>query len=165
MLKKFFSVIGVMSLVCFSFYYTDLATNLIKNNDPIMKEIMKVSKEYIKEPINATLINNNIIPGISGSQINVDGSYFSMKKYGSFNEDLIVYEEVVPAISTSNVYDKYVNGGNKTKKNVCLVIVVEDYSYLENVIDILNSKDIKATFFVEGEIIDTSMDVIKNLCR
>ena len=161
MLKKFFSVFGVMLLVCFSFYYTDLATNLIKNNDPIMKEIIKVSKEYDENPINAVLIDNNIIPGISGSKINTDESYFSMKKYGSFNENLMVFEEVLPSVSVSNTFDKYFSSGNKSKRDVCLVIVVEDYSYLENIIDILNSKGVKATFFVDGEIIDDSIDVLK----
>ena len=161
MLKKFFSVFGVMLLVCFSFYYTDLATNLIKNNDPIMKEIIKVSKEYDENPINAVLIDNNIIPGISGSKINTDESYFSMKKYGSFNENLMVCEEVLPSGSVSNTFDKYFSSGNKSKRDVCLVIVVEDYSYLENIIDILNSKGVKATFFVDSEIIDDSIDVLK----
>lgn len=161
MLRKFFSFVGVLSLVCFSFYYTDFATNLIKSNDPIMKEIIEVSKEYIKEPINATLINNNIVPGISGNKVNIDESYYSMKKYGAFNKDLIVFEEVVPTVSTSNTFDKYVSNGNKTKKDVCLVIVVEENAYLENIIDILDSKEVKATFFVDSKIINDSLDIIK----
>lgn len=161
MLKKFFSAIGVISFVCFSFYYTDLATHLIKNNDPIMKDIIEVSKEFEVSAIDATLVNNNIIPGISGSKVNIDKSYYSMKKYGSFNEDLIVFEEVIPTVSASNTFDKYVSNGNKTKKDVCLVIVVEENAYLENIIDILDSKGVRATFFIDSKIINNSLDIIK----
>ena len=87
MFKKFFSIVGVMGLICFSFYYTHLATVVVKNNDPIMKKIINVSKTYTQKPINATLSNNSIIPGVSGLEVDLDKSYESMKKYGSFNED------------------------------------------------------------------------------
>ena len=75
MKKNFFSVVGVIALVCFSFYYTDLATIIIKENDPIMKEIKRVSNHYKEESVNATLHQNNIIPGISGLQLDIEKTY------------------------------------------------------------------------------------------
>ena len=161
MIKKFFSIIGVFALVCFSFYYTSLATTIIKNNDPIMKQIIKVSENYKEQPINAVLVNNNITPGISGLEVDVDRSYESMKKYGSFNENLMVFKSLTPSVSVSNIYDKYITGGNEKNQVVSLVITVEDYSYIENIIDILDSKEVKATFFVSTDIVEESPDIVK----
>ena len=101
-----------MTLICFSFYYTDSAVDIVKRNDPIMKEIKGVMKQYEEKSIDATLIDNNIIPGISGVKVDLDKSYEKMKKYGSFDEGLLVFSEVVPTISTSNTYDKYIIKGN-----------------------------------------------------
>ena len=108
MFKKFFSIVGVMGLICFSFYYTHLATVVVKNNDPIMKKIINVSKTYTQKPVNATFSNNSIIPGVSGLEVDLDKSYESMKKYGAFNEDLVVLKSVTPLVSVSNIYDKYI---------------------------------------------------------
>lgn len=159
-MKKIFTVIGVLSLVCFSFYYTNLATEIIKNNDPIMKKIVKVSESYKKESINAVFSDNTIIPGISGVKVDINNSYESMKKYGKFNEDLIVFEEIMPTVSVQNTFDKYIRHGNVTKTNVSIIIIVDDPSYVENILDILNSKEVKVTFFVGKNIINESMDLI-----
>lgn len=159
-MKKIFTVIGVLSLVCFSFYYTNLATEIIKNNDPIMKKIVKVSESYKKESIDAVFSDNTIIPGISGVKVDINNSYESMKKYGKFNEDLIVFEEIMPTVSVQNTFDKYIRRGNVTKTNVSIIIIVDDPSYVENILDILNSKEVKVTFFVSKNIINESMDLI-----
>ena len=52
MLKKFFSFLGVSSLVIFSFYYTDFAVNIVRNNDPIMKEIKENKNKFEENYIN-----------------------------------------------------------------------------------------------------------------
>ena len=124
MFKKFFSIVGVMGLICFSFYYTHLATVVVKNNDPIMKKIINVSKTYTQKPINATFSNNSIIPGVSGLEVDLDKSYESMKKYGSFNEDLVVLKSVTPLVSVSNIYDKYITRGNDRNNNIALIIIM-----------------------------------------
>ena len=159
-MKKIFTVIGVLSLVCFSFYYTNLATEIIKNNDPIMKKIVKVSESYKKESINAVFSDNTIIPGISGVKVDINNSYESMKKYGKFNEYLIVFEEILPTVSLQITFEIYIRRGNVTKTNVSIIIIVDDPSYVENILDILNSKEVKVTFFVGKNIINESMDLI-----
>ena len=40
MFKKYTSYLGVLVLACFSFYYTDRAVDIVKRNDPIMKNIL-----------------------------------------------------------------------------------------------------------------------------
>lgn len=160
MKKNFFSIVGVIALVCFSFYYTDLATAIIKENDPIMKEIKRVGNHYKEESVNATLSGNNIIPGINGLQIDIEQTYSSMKRYGSFNDNLIVFEEVVPTISINNIYDKYIKNGNSSKNMVSLIFIIDDYSYVTEIINVLDSKSIKVTFFVSTTIVDESPDLL-----
>ena len=41
MLKKVTSILGTISLICFSFYYTDSAIDVIKKTDPIMQQIIE----------------------------------------------------------------------------------------------------------------------------
>ena len=60
-------IIGVF-LLLFSFYYTDLSINLIRQNDPIMKEIKKSNKKFYIKSVNAKIDGNKIIPGRNGRE-------------------------------------------------------------------------------------------------
>ena len=163
MLKKFFTFFGVMALICFSFYYTDTAVDIVKRNDPIMKEIQSVSNFYYKESIDAVLIDEGIIPGISGTQINIDKSYEKMKKYGSFEKSLLVFEEVTPSVTTSKTYDKYIISGNSVNQKVSLIFKLEDTVYIDEILDVLKEKNIKTTFFIISEIIKNDIDILKKI--
>ena len=49
-MKRIFTALGVMTLVCFSFYYTEQIALLARNADPLMKEILNVyEKKNIKK--------------------------------------------------------------------------------------------------------------------
>jgi len=163
MIKKFFSLIGALTLICFSFYYTDSAVDIVKRNDPIMKEIVNVSSSYEEKSIDATLVDNNIIPGISGVKVDIDKSYEKMKKYGSFDEGLLVFEEVVPTISTSNTYDRYIVKGNSNKQSISLVFELSDTFYIDEILRILRDKEVKGTFFIIEEIISNDIDVLEKI--
>ncbi|MBQ7136841.1 MAG: hypothetical protein IJO43_02550 [Bacilli bacterium] len=163
MIKKFFSLTGVLTLICFSFYYTDSAVNIVKRNDPIMKEIQSVMVEYEQKSIDATLIDNNIIPGICGLKVNADKSYEKMKKYGSFDEGLLVFEEFLPTINISNNYDKYIVKGNSSKQSVSLVFLMEDTFYIDDILSVLKEKEIKVNFFVTSQIINNDIDVLEKI--
>ena len=163
MIKKFFSLTGALTLICFSFYYTDSAVDIVKRNDPIMKEIESVMSEYETDSIDATLINNNIIPGISGVKVDVDRSYEKMKKYGSFLESLLVFEEVVPTISTSNTYDKYIIKGNSNKQSISLIFPLSDTFYIDEILDELKEKKVKVTFFITEDIISHDIDILEKI--
>ena len=163
MLKKLFSRIGVICLVIFSFYYTNLTVNIIKGNDPIMKEIEQTKSKYEKDSINAVVSYNSIIPGANGIGVDINSSYTAMKRYGSFNDSLMVFNVVSPVISVTNIYDKFITSGNESKNLISLVFVINNYSYLTEIINILNSKSVKATFFIDKDIINDSFDLIKLL--
>lgn len=159
-MKNVFSILGVIALVCFSFYYTESAVNIVKRNDPIMKEIIKVSSEYEVEAVDAVLKNNNIIPGISGTRLDIDASYSNMKRLGEFNSGLLEFEEVVPSVSVTNNYDKFIINGNNSNSDVYIVVKMNNTSYIEEIIDILKETNTKITFFLDYEIVMKSSDVL-----
>lgn len=163
MLKKFFSFCGAFALICFSFYYTDSAVEIIKRNDPIMKEIKNANDELKLEPVNATIENSYITPGISGTEIDLDKSYEKMKEYGEYHSSLLVFEEVNPVISIKNNYDSYIQKGNHSKREVSLIFTMEDTSYLQEIVQILSLENTRATFFLDSEIFSSSIDALKLL--
>ena len=126
MLKKYISYLGIIALACFSFYYTDKAVDIVKRNDPIMKEIIKNKEKYLVNSVNATIDKDEIIPGINGIKVNVDKSYENMKKNNTYNEKLYVFDEIIPDLSLIDSYDKYIISGNNKYQNVALVFKIVD---------------------------------------
>ena len=59
---KYFRLIGIMSLLVFSFYLTDFVTELAINTNPLMQSIKINSTNYITESVDAIIDNNTIIP-------------------------------------------------------------------------------------------------------
>ena len=128
-----------------------------------MKKIKLSSSDYKVDSINAIISGNKIISGLSGIDVDYDKSYYNMKKYGVYNESLIVLKNVKPTISIDNNYDKYIIGGNKNNKNISFVFTVKDYDGLDKVLSILNSKNIVSTFFIDGTLFEKYSYKIKNI--
>ena len=147
-MKKLFECIGLIMLVVLSFFGTEKIANVIKDNDDIMKQIKEAKTQYIIEPIDASIIDNKIIPGIAGSTINVKDSYKKMKKLNKFNSNLLVYEKVLPNNSVNRVFNKYVISGNKNKLEVGILFLIDNKDEIDDVINILGNN--KATFFIDG---------------
>ena len=94
--------IGLICLICFTFFYTEKIITISINQDEIMIKLKEVENTYNIEPINAILKENTIIPGNLGKYIDIDASYKEMKKIGYFEESLIKYEDIYPNISINN---------------------------------------------------------------
>ncbi len=149
MLKKIIRVTSILILSIFSFYYTNESIALIRNTDPIMQEIKNTESKYNVSSVDAKIIENTIIPGQVGKEINYEESYVKMKQYGAYNESLITLKEVKPVISIDDYYDKFIVSGNPTKKSVALVFKIVDKSPKE-IVTILNKNNTLATFFIDG---------------
>ena len=162
MLKKISQMTIIILLSIFSFYYTNKSIEIISIQDPLMKEIKNKTNKYNIEATKATIKNNTIIPGINGKEIDYETSYKKMKEYGNYNEFLITLKDVKPAISINDNYDKYIIRGNKKIKSVALVFVIEN-TFPSNIIKILNSKNIKATFFVDGIYIENNYQELEKM--
>lgn len=162
MMKKHFTIIITILLFIFSFYYTDKCINILKRKDPLMQEIIKKSKEININPTNAIITNNTVIPGISGLNINLDKSYEKMKKLGSFNESLIVYEEILPNISYKNYYDKIIVSNNNNNK-LSLVFNIKDLSIYQEINNILTKYQLKGNYYFQNSFFSNNIDDITKI--
>lgn len=161
--KNVYQVLSVLFLLIFSFYYTNKSIDIIRQTDPIMKQIKNSSTKYETKAVNAKISEDTIIPGLSGTDVDYEQSYQKMKKYGSYNESLTVFKETKPTISIDDTYDKYVISGNNYKKSVALVFKIEKNSNITNINNILLQEDIKSTMFMDGLWLENNLEVVKNL--
>lgn len=148
-MKKILSFIGMISLITSSFIICEKTAIVVKETDNLMIEIKEKKKNYEKDPINAQINNNEIIPGLNGRKVNVEKSYDNMKKIGSFNENYIIYDDVKPEISYKKNYDKYIVKGNDKKNMISLIFIVKENNNIDNILNILENNNIKTTFFID----------------
>lgn len=156
-MKKVIEVIFVLLLVLFSFYYTEKAIVLLEINDPIMKKIKDKGSVKEEEAINAKVEGDYLIPGYNGLAIDLNNSFTKMKGYGSYNDALLVFEEVKPTISIDDYYDKYISSGNGISTNIALVFTIDNNSYTNNLLNILKEMNIVGTFFIDGKYTDSNI--------
>lgn len=147
-------------LVIFSFYFTEKTAILVRNQDPIMQKIKKVSSQYNYESVNATIEDDYIIPGMYGQRIDEIKSLMQMKENNIFNSLFLVSEFVKPEISLEDNADKIIIGGNPRKQAVALIFDKEAYQIYEY----LKSLNIQATTLInQGDFNrDIPFEVINN---
>ena len=165
-MNKFFCILGSVTLVILSFIYTEKTVNVIKEYDDIMISIKSENKNYRIDAADAIIKDNTIIPGLKGREIDENRSYSKMKRYGSYNSSLLEYNDIIPSISIENNFDKYVIGGNKNKNMVSLIFLVTKNDNIDNIIKILNSKNVKGNFFIDGTWVQNNeqklIEIIQN---
>lgn len=159
-MRKFFRNLGIISLICFSFYFTEKTVSVIKDADELMIEIKNKQDNYYIEPIDGIIKDNTFIPGISGKKINIDKSYKKMKQYGLFNEGLLIYDIVKPKNQLNNNLDKYIISGNSLKKQVSIILTVDSSNYLDEVLAVLSDNNIYVNFFVEGSWLEENSNFL-----
>lgn len=163
-MKKFFQFTGLITIMCLSFFYTEKAVDVVKEYDEIYQKIVSIDEKYTVNPKDAIIVNNTIIPGISGHKINKDLSYSKMKRYGKYNESLIVYDKIKPNISISQNKDKFIISGVKERKFVSLLFLIKDNKTdIDYILKVLNEKDINSDFFIDGSWAETNIDYIINI--
>ncbi len=159
-MKKFFECIGMISLVCVSFFFTEKTARVVKETDEIMVEIKKASETHINKSIDAVIKEDTIIPGIYGGVIDEGKSYEKMKRVGSYQENLLVYKKIMPSISIEKNFDKYIISGNPKKNMATLLFLVKDNDDTTKIENILKQKNVKASFFVDGNWFENHNDKI-----
>lgn len=162
-MKKVWQASGVIFLFLFSLYYTEKVVDVLRDSDPIMKTMKKEEHKYYEEAVDAILTDNSIIPGAKGSKVDVNESYKKMKRYGSYKESLLVFEEIAPSVSVDDYYDKYVERGSGLESNVSLVFKVERTDNIDSILTILETNSEKATFFVDGLWLENNQALVSNM--
>lgn len=162
-IKKLIRPISALLLLLFSFYYTNQVVEIIRERDPIMQQIRLSSEKYQIASENAKIIGNNIIPGKSGREIDYEKSYTKMRQYGMYNEALTTFKEVKPTISVEDYLDKYIVQGNTERKSVALVFKINTNNNFQELINVLNNKNVKTTLFVDGLFLENNTQSIMTL--
>jgi len=162
-MKKIIKILGLFSLIGFSFFYTDKVIDVALEQDEIMIKINNIKENYKISPSDATITENGMIPGINGKKINVEGSYNNMRSIGLFQENYLVFDKIKPNISIYDYYHKKIIQGNSAKHMVSLVFIIKDEKYIEEIYNLTKEKNIKIDFFVDYNFLNTHTNMLKKL--
>lgn len=144
-MKKYGKYILFSLLVLLSFYTTNKTANLVRNQDPILKEIRNISLEKKEDFVNAVIQDDYIIPGMYGSVVDELKSLSKMKEQDVFNNLYLVSQPIKPDISLSDNLDKIIIKGNSKKQQVSFVI---DENTSKKNKDYLVKNSIKASLLI-----------------
>ena len=160
-MKNILKLTGLITLIAFSFFYTEKVIEVIREEDSIMIELKELERKEKIEPINASIVSNTIIPGINGKTINIDKSYKEMKQIGIMNKSLLIYDKVLPTISITNNKDKFIIKGNSKKQSVSLLFILNDNKYLKELQTITTNRNIKINCFLDYNYLINNTTKIK----
>lgn len=144
-MKKYGKYILFSLLVLLSFYTTNKTANLVRNQDPILKEIRNISLEKKEDFVNAVIQDDYIIPGMYGRVVDELKSLSKMKEQDVFNNLYLVSQPIKPDISLSDNLDKIIIKGNSKKQQVSFVI---DENSSKKIKDYLVKNSIKASLLI-----------------
>ena len=164
-MKRVYPVILSCLLIAFSFYYTNKVAGIVRGKDPIMQSIKEEKANYEKKAINANVSGDNIIPGKNGKKVNIEASFQKMSQYGKYNDSLYVFDEVEPEVSINTYFDKYVESGREDSKYVALVFDILRFDNMDDVLSLLESNNVTATFFVDGLFMENNRSLLENVSK
>lgn len=164
-MKRVYPVILSCLLIAFSFYYTNKVAGIVRGKDPIMQSIKEEKANYERKAINANVSGDNIIPGKNGKKVNIEASFQKMSQYGKYNDSLYVFDEVEPEVSINTYFDKYVESGREDSKDVALVFDILRFDNMDDVLSLLESNNVTATFFVDGLFMENNRSLLENVSK
>ncbi len=153
-MKKVFKTFIIIVLTLFSFYYTNKVVELSKRNDPIMQKVIKVSSSEYIAPVNGIITSDTMIVGLNGKKVDINASYERMKKLNTYNSSFLEYTAIKPSITKSRNYDKLLIGSSVRDNKIAIIFKTNDMSLIKQIVYILNSNKTKATFYVDGKLIE-----------
>ena len=164
-MKKYFSFIGLITIILTSFILSKKTTLAVKEIDEIMIQIKENQEKYKQEPQDAKIKNNTIIPGINGKTVDIEESYKKMKTIGKYNEKYLVYKEQTPQITIEKQYDKYIISGNETKPTISIIFIISDKEIPKKILETLEKNNIQASFFIDTKWIKNNKQTTKELLK
>ncbi|MBN6185779.1 polysaccharide deacetylase family protein [Aneurinibacillus sp. BA2021] len=91
------------------------------------------------------------IPGYNGVRVDEQATLSRMKQAGKWDESLLVYREVEPAVHIDQLAPAPIYRGNPEKPMVSVMInVAWGNEYLPSILSTLEKEKVKATFFLDG---------------
>ncbi|WP_047984836.1 polysaccharide deacetylase family protein [Ornithinibacillus californiensis] len=134
-----------------------------KLEDSLYKEIKDKSATYNEEPKNAYIDPVwKKIPGRNGRKVNIDASYERMEKSGKYKDELLVFDPIPPKVSLNDLEPAPIYRGHPDKQMVSFLINVSwGTEYIPEILNILKTHKVKATFFIEGKWAKSNVDYVK----
>ena len=160
---KLIKFIGLLSLICITFFYTEKVMNVTMNQDEIMIRIKELAKTDNTLPTNAIINDDTIIPGSIGKYIDEEASYKAMKKINYFNPSMLIYKEIYPEVSIYNNYHKYIIKGNTKNKNISLIYIINNDKTIDNILNIINKHNITINFFLDSSFLNNNISIIDKI--
>ncbi len=158
MFKKTTKLLGLFLLLTLSFIYTDKVFSGVRQNDPLMKEVLNYKKDFDKKPTEPIISEDELILGYSGIIVNEEESYKKMKDVNKFDKEKMVYEKKLPDITITKNYDYYIKQGNPSKKEVALVFKVKDDTNLDTFLSTVAKNNVNVTFFLDGKWLEENIE-------
>lgn len=162
-MKNIIKFLGLLSLICFSFFYTDKVMNVALEQDKIMISINNTKDDYKIEAIDAIIDNDTIIPGIYGKEVDVDKSYNNMRSIGLFHENYFVFKDIKPKVSLEDNLNKYIIAANNNKQFISLIFIIDNDSDLTSVYDIVKLKNVKVNLFFDYEFLNKKVNDLNKI--
>ena len=160
---KIIKIIGLFTLFCITFFYTEKVINVTLNQDELMIKIKEYAQNNNTNPTNAITNDDTIIPGNVGKYVDEEASYKVMKKIGYFEPSLIIYKEIYPEISIYNNYTKYITTGNTKFKNIALIYILNNFNTIDSILSITNKYNTKINFFIDSSLLSNNIGIIDKI--
>lgn len=160
---KLIKLIGLISLICFTFFYTEKIISISIEQDEIMIKLKNIENNYKTNPIDAIIKDDTIIPGKVGKYLDLDNSYKEMKKINYFNESLLSFKSIYPTTSIYNNYNKYIITGNPYYKNISLIYIINNDKTIDDILNIIKYKNIPISFFIDSTYLNNNINIISKL--
>ncbi len=143
--------------------FDDILVNMTQ--DELYQEIYEYAKNKRIEPINPYVDKVwKLIPGFNGRAVNIDESYKKMKELGYFDEKEITYLDIPTKKDLEEFIDVPIYRGNPNKEMVTLNInVAFGEDYILPMLEILEKKQVKANFFIEGRFATRFPELIQTI--
>ena len=160
---KQIKLLGLITLICFTFFYTEKIIDVTIEQDEIMIKLKEIENNKKITPINAIIKEDTIIPGKLGKNLDLDNSYKQMKKIGYFEPSELKYQSIYPEISIYNNYNKYIINGNIYNKNISLIYIINNEKTINTILNIIKNKNTKITFFIDSSFLNNNINILYKL--
>lgn len=143
--------------------FSDAVEDVTKTEDPLYEEIQTRSADYEEVPEDAVIDSVwKKMPGRNGVKVDVDKSYEQMKKNETFDETLLVYEQIPPDITMEDLPAAPIYRGHPDKEMAAFLINVSwGTEHIPAILNTLKEHQVKATFFIEGKWAMENTDYVK----
>lgn len=138
-----------------------------REEDALYKEIQEKAASFREAPQDAYIDRVwKKTPGRNGIEVDIEKSYEKMKKNKVFDDRLLVYKEIPPAVSIQDLPPAPIYRGHPDKDMVAFLINVSwGTEYIPDILNILKEHKVKASFFIEGKWAQEHPDLVKMIAE